>query len=79
MSGIDNVDPDFTEQLELLVQDGRLDEGTPAYGIARQIIERGFNTLTDKQATVFHQHIMPLIDESENEQAMQNAMAKERD
>lgn len=79
MSGIDNVDPDYTEQVAKLLADGNLIEGTPSYGIAQQVVDKGFNTLSEKQQEVFHAVIMPLIEEDENKQAMQQALAKDRD
>jgi hypothetical protein len=79
MSGIDNVDPDYTEQVTKLLVDGGLLEGTAAYGIAQQAVKQGFKTLSEKQWEVFYNVIMPLIEEDENEQAMQHAMAKDDD
>lgn len=77
MSGGDNVDPGYTEQLERLIRDGNLQEGTPAFGIARQMIEKGSDSLTEKQLKVFHGHILPLIAANENDQAMQRAIDRD--
>lgn len=34
-----------------------LEEGTPAYGIAQQVIHQGYDSLTDKQKYVFDTEI----------------------
>ena len=77
MSGVVNVDPDYTEQLELLIQDGKLEEGTPEYGIALQMIDKGEDSLSDDQWKVFHSYIFPMIEEYENDAAMERAIAKD--
>lgn len=79
MSSIGNVDPDYTEQVEKLLVDGGLAEGTAAYSIAQQAVKQGFKTLSEKQWEVFYDVIVPLIEDDESDQAMQHAMAKDRD
>ena len=77
MSGIDNVDPDFTEEVEQLLMDGVLEGNPVAEGIAKQYVDKGAASLSNAQSAVFFKQIMPLIDESYNEQAMQHALDKD--
>lgn len=41
------------EALEGLIAEGGLEEGTPAYGVAKQIIGKGIETLSEKQRALF--------------------------
>lgn len=43
----------LAENLETLLSEGGLDEGTPAHGISKQIIDKGVESLSEKQHTVF--------------------------
>ncbi|MDB5559858.1 MAG: hypothetical protein JWQ36_2792 [Enterovirga sp.] len=48
----DHIDFEFHERIQDLVDKGDLEEGTPAYGVAQQVIHSGFETLTPKQRTL---------------------------
>ena len=57
----DHVDFDLHEAITDLVDEGMLEEGTPAYGVAQQVIDRGYGSLTLKQRAVYDAVVVPAL------------------
>ena len=49
----DHIDFDLHEAIQDLLDEGMLEEGTPAYGIAQQVIHTGYDSLSPKQRTLY--------------------------
>jgi hypothetical protein len=45
----DHIDFDLHEAIQDLLDEGMLEEGTPAHGIAQQVIHTGYDSLSPKQ------------------------------
>lgn len=52
-------DYELYEMLQEAVDEGSIEVGTPAYGVALQLIESGHDSLTDKQKWVYENHVVP--------------------
>lgn len=52
----------LAEELETLIGEGELEEGTASYGVAKQIIGRGIETLSEKQRVLFDGLIRDRLD-----------------
>jgi hypothetical protein len=56
---------DFNDQLQenirTLLSRNELTQGTPAFGIATQIISRGFRSLSWKQRFIYLEEMAPLL------------------
>jgi hypothetical protein len=48
----DHIDFDLHEAIQDLLDEGMLEEGTPAHGIAQQVIHTGYDSLSPKQRTL---------------------------
>lgn len=57
----DHIDFELHDAIQDLVDEGLLEEGTPAYGIAQQVITQGWNSLSDRQRWVYEKHVEPLL------------------
>jgi hypothetical protein len=55
------------EEIEDLVAEGELEEGTPAYGIAQRVINLGYDSLSPKQRWVYDTFVIPALDRREKE------------
>ena len=60
----DHVDFDLSEKLDAMIEAGYLEEGTPAYGIAKLVSDAGEGILTDKQRYVYDNIVMPALDQA---------------
>jgi hypothetical protein len=49
----DHIDFDLHEAIQDLLDEGMLEEGTPAHGIAQQVIHTGYDSLSPKQRTLY--------------------------
>lgn len=58
---VNDYDEELYEAIEDLVEEGELETGTPAYGIARQVIHQGYNSLTPKQRTLYDAVVIPAL------------------
>ena len=45
----DHIDFELHEMISDAVDEGYIEEGTPEYGVAQQVIHQGYNSLTDRQ------------------------------
>jgi hypothetical protein len=62
-----HVDFELHEEIEDLVDEGELEQGTPAYGIAQQVIHRGLDSLSPKQRWVWDTIVAPALERREKE------------
>ena len=49
----DRIDFELHEAIQDLIDEDLLEEGTPAYGVAQQVITSGYDSLTEKQKWVY--------------------------
>jgi hypothetical protein len=52
---------DYDEDLYLALQDIDLEEGSPASGIAMQVVHQGYESLSPKQKYVYDTQVVPLL------------------
>lgn len=64
---VNDYDEDLYEAFRDLVDDGHLVEGTPAYGITKQVIDLGYESLTPKQRFVHDSVVVPALANRERE------------
>jgi hypothetical protein len=57
----DHIDFDLHEAIQDLLDEGMLEEGTPAYGIAQQVIHTGYDSLSPKQRTLYDAVVVPAL------------------
>lgn len=53
----DHFDWELNDAIQDLLDEGLLTEGTPAYGVAQQVINSGYDSLSDKQKHVFDTYV----------------------
>lgn len=58
---VNDYDHDLYELVRELIDEGELEEGTPAYGIALYAVDFGYDALSSKQKFVFDKHVAPLV------------------
>ena len=58
---VNDYDVDLYEAIEDLVAEGELEKGTPAYGIAQQVIHNSYESLTPKQRTLYDAVVTPAL------------------
>lgn len=59
----DGYDYELEMQIAELVDAGDLEEGTKAHGIAQQVINRGYESLSPKQRYVYDNEVWPYLSE----------------
>lgn len=59
--GINDFDYELFEMVEELVDEGELEKGSAPYGVALQVVDFGYDSLTDKQKHVYDHHVLPLL------------------
>jgi len=57
----DHIDCELYENIQHILDEGVLEEKTAAYGIAQQVIHRGYNSLTPKQRTLYDKVVVPAL------------------
>ena len=63
----DHVDWDANDAIKDLVAEGVLEEKTPAYGVAQQVIHEGYNSLSPNQRWVFDAYVVPALERRQKE------------
>ena len=53
---------ELADNIELLLGDDGLGRDTPAYGIAKQIADKGLESLSDKQYKIYEMIISPALE-----------------
>lgn len=68
----DHIDFELHEAIENLIDGGLLENGTPGYGVAQQVISSGYDSLSEKQKWVYDNVVLPsLTKRNEEVQAIQ--------
>lgn len=70
----DHVDFELHEAIEMLVEEGYLEEKTPAYGIAQQVIHQGYESLSDKQRWVYNSVVVKALEDYEFDRDVAHAV-----
>ena len=63
----DHVDWQLLEEIEDLIAEGKLEEGTPAYGVAQKVIHEGYDLLSPNQRWVFDTYVVPALERRSKE------------
>lgn len=63
----DHVDFEFYEEIEDLVAEGALEEGSPAHGVAQKVIHEGYDLLSPDQRWVFDTYVVPALERRKKE------------
>lgn len=58
----DHIDWELLELIRDLVDEGEIEEGTPAYGVAQQVIHSGYESLSAKQRAVYDLNVLPALE-----------------
>lgn len=61
MGSNDHIDFELHDLVEDLVSELMLKRGTPAFGVAQQVIHQGYDSLTSKQRFVYDSVVAPLL------------------
>jgi hypothetical protein len=67
---VNDYDVDLYEAVRDLVDEDLLEEGTPAYGIAQQVVHLGYDSLSPKQRTLYNAVVIPALKERGEELAI---------
>jgi hypothetical protein len=70
----DHIDFELHDDIEDLVAEGLLDEGSVAYGIARQVIDQGYDSLSAKQRAIWDREIGPALKKRKDDLEMRRRM-----
>ncbi|MGY2400137.1 hypothetical protein [Pseudomonas sp. SDO5271_S396] len=57
MGSNDHVDWELDDAINGLIDEGLLEEGTPAYGVAQQVIHSGIESLSSNQRRVWDKYV----------------------
>lgn len=57
----DHVDFELSDVVSDAVDEGYIEEGTPAYGVARQVIHQGYDNLSERQKWVYDNRVIPAL------------------
>jgi hypothetical protein len=63
----DHIDELLYEEIEGLLAEGALEEGTPAYGVAQKVIHEGYDLLSPNQRWVFDTYVAPALERRKKE------------
>jgi hypothetical protein len=63
----DHIDFELLESINDLVDEGLIEEGTPAHGIAQQVIHSGYDSLSPKQIFVYEREVIPALEKRAKE------------
>lgn len=55
-------DSELFEAIEDLVAEGDIEVGTPAYGIAQQVVDLGYDSLSPKQRALYDAVVIPALE-----------------
>jgi len=59
---VNDFDQELHDEIEELVGTSQLDRESAAYGIAQQVIQDGYGSLTEKQREVYDSVIVPALE-----------------
>jgi hypothetical protein len=58
---VSDYDEELYEDIQDLLERGDLDKGAPAYGVAQQVIHRGYDSLTRMQRGLYDAVVVPAL------------------
>ena len=58
---LNNFEIRVQEDIRMLLSKNELSDGTPAFGIAMQIVRQGFRSLSWKQRFIYLEEMVPLL------------------
>jgi hypothetical protein len=58
---VNDYDAEHFDAIEDLIAEGELEEGSAAHGVARQVTDSGYDSLTPKQRTLYDKVVMPAL------------------
>ncbi len=61
----DHVDCELDDAINDLIDEGLLEEGTPAYGVAQQVIHSGIESLSSNQRRVWDKYVWEALGQRE--------------
>ena len=59
---VNDYDEELHMAVEELVDSGELEEGSPAYGVAQQVIHTGYESLSPKQRALYDAVVAPALE-----------------
>lgn len=74
----DHIDFELYELITDAVDEGYIEEGTPAHGISKQVVDRGYDSLSDKQRWVYDTVVVPALEKLERDREVERLVAKDR-
>jgi hypothetical protein len=57
----DHIDFDLYEAIQDLLDEGSIEEASPAYGVAQQVIHNGEDSLSPKQQALYRNAVVPAL------------------
>jgi len=57
----DRIYTSLFESIQELLDEGSISDSEPAYGVAKQVIHRGYDSLSPKQRTLYDAIIIPAL------------------
>jgi alpha-amylase/alpha-mannosidase (GH57 family) len=57
----DHIDLELSDSINELVDSGEIQKGTPAFGVAQQVIHSGYDSLSQNQKSVYDNHVVPAL------------------
>lgn len=63
----DHIDWELSESIQDLVDEGLLEDGTPAHGVAQQVIHSGYDSLSPKQRALYDSVVAPALEKRHEE------------
>lgn len=69
-----DYDYEAHDLLQEAIDDGSIEEGSAAHGVALQSFDRGYDSLTDLQKAVFDRHVVPHLQKIGDQREVQARM-----
>ncbi|WP_312795566.1 hypothetical protein [Tianweitania sp.] len=80
MTDTDSMHDPLHERIHHFIEAGYFEEGTPSYGVALQVADRGVGSLIGGQVAVWQNHILPVLSKPMNdEERFQCALEQDRE
>jgi hypothetical protein len=58
---VNDFDQELHDAIEELIDTGEIEAGTPAAGIAKRVVDQGYDSLTDAQKHVYDTYVVPAL------------------
>jgi hypothetical protein len=72
----DHINFELHDDIEDLVAEGLLDADSAGYGVAQQVINQGYASLSEKQGAVWDINVVPALKKRKDALEMQRRMGK---